>query len=62
MLPAHRSLSALSCVFEKLLVTQLRQRIDLHIPTREQFEFMKGSSTSNAGVLLTSTITTAINQ
>ena len=54
-------LPALSRVYEKLLVTQLRRRIDLHIP-REQIEFMKGSSTSDAGVLLASTITTAINQ
>ena len=54
-------LPALSRVFEKLLVTQLRRHIDLHIP-REQFGFMRGSSTSDAGVLLASTITTAINQ
>ena len=53
-------LPALLCVFEKLLVTQFRRRIDPHIP-REQFGFMKGSSTSDAGVLLASTITTAIN-
>ena len=60
---AHCSLPALSRVSEKLLVTQLRQCIhtDLHI-LREQFEYMKGTSTSNAGVLLTSTITAAINQ
>ena len=34
-------LPALSRVFEKLLVTQLKRRIDLYIP-REQFGFMKG--------------------
>ena len=52
-------LPAYSCVDEKLLVAQLRQCID-HIP-REQFGFTKGYSTSDAGVLLASTITTAIN-
>ena len=54
-------LPTLSRVFEKLLVTQLKRHIDLHIP-KEQFGFMKGSSTSDAGVLLASTIITAINQ
>ena len=61
MLPAHRSFTSSLACFEKLLVTQLRRRIDLHIP-REQFGFMKVSSTSDAGVLLASTITTAIYQ
>ena len=42
-------------------MTQLRQHIDLHIP-KEQFGFMKGSSTSDADVLLASTILTAVNQ
>ena len=54
-------LPTLSRVYEKLLVTQLRRRIDLHI-LKEQFGFLKGSSTSDAGVLLASTILTAINQ
>ena len=54
-------LPTLSHAYEKLLVTQMRQRIDLHIP-KEQFGFLKGSSTSDASVLLASTILTAINQ
>ena len=47
--------------FERLLVSQLQRHIDPHIPC-EQFGFMRGSSTSDAGVSLASTITTAINQ
>lgn len=54
-------LPTLSCVFEKLLVIQLRLHIDLYIP-KEQFRFLKGSSISDAQVLLTSTLLTAINQ
>ena len=54
-------LPTLSRVFEKLLVTKLRRHIDFYIP-REQFGFMKGSSTSDAGVFLASVITSAINQ
>ena len=54
-------LPILSRVFEKLLIPQLRRHIDPHI-SKEQFGFMKGSSTSDAGVLLASSITTAINQ
>ena len=54
-------LPTLSCIFERLLVSQLQRHIDPHIP-REQFGFMRGSSTSDAGVSLASTITTAINQ
>ena len=51
----------MSRIFEHLLVPQLQRHIDPHIPW-EQFGFMRGSSTSNAGVSLASTITTAINQ
>ena len=54
-------LPTLSCIFERLLALQLRRYIDPHIP-REQFSFMKGSSTLDAGVSLASTITTAIDQ
>jgi len=54
-------LPTLSRIFERLLVPQLQRHIDPHIP-REQFGFMRGSSTSDAGVSLASTITTAINQ
>ena len=54
-------LPTLSRVFEKLLVPQLSQRIDPYIP-KEQLGFMKGSSISDAGVILASCITTAINQ
>ena len=53
-------LPTLSRVFEQLLMTQLQRPILLHIPP-EQFSFLKGSSTSDAGVSLASTITTAIN-
>ena len=42
-------------------MAQLRWHIDLHIP-KEQFGFLKGSSTSDTGVLLAFTILTAINQ
>ena len=58
MLPTH---CGPAYSFEKLLVTQLRRHIDPHIP-KEQFGFMKGSSTSDAGVFLASAVTTAINQ
>ena len=54
-------LPTLSRVFERLLLPQLSRCIYPHIP-KEQFGFMKGSSTSDAGVLLASCITTAINQ
>ena len=54
-------LPTLSRVFERLLAPQLRRHIDPHIP-REQFGFMRGSSTSDAGVSLASTITAAIDQ
>ena len=53
-----------SCLYilsKKLLVTQLRRYIDPRIP-KEQFGFMKGSSTSDAGVFLPSVVSTAINQ
>jgi len=54
-------LPTLSRVFERLLLPQLSRHIHSHIP-KEQFGFMKGSSTSDAGMLLASCITTAINQ
>ena len=54
-------LPTLSRVFELLLITQLQRQISPHIPP-EQFGFLKGSSTSDAGVSLASAITTAINQ
>ena len=54
-------LPTLSRVFERLFLPQLSRRIHPHIP-KEQFGFMKGSSTSDTGVLLASCITTAINQ
>ena len=54
-------LPTLSRVFERLLVPQLRQHIEPHIP-REQLGFMRGSSVSDAGISLASTIITAINQ
>ena len=54
-------LPTLSRVFELLLISQLQRQIYPHIPS-DQFGFMKGSSTSDAGVSLASTITTAINQ
>ena len=54
-------LPTLSRIFERLLALQLWRYIDPHIP-REQFGFMRGSSTLDAGVSLASTITTAINQ
>jgi len=54
-------LPTLSRVFERLLLPQLSRYIYPHIP-KEQFGFMKGSSTSDTGVLLASCITTAINQ
>ena len=44
-------LPTLSRVFERLFLPQLSRRIHPHIP-KEQFGFMKGSSTSDAGVLL----------
>ena len=61
MLLAHSSLPTHSCVYEKLLVMLLRRYIDLHIP-KEQFGFLKGTSTSDAGVLIVSAILTVINQ
>ena len=54
-------LPTLSRVFEQLLVGQLQCHIFLHIPP-EQFGFLKGTSTSDAGISLASTIATAINQ
>ena len=54
-------LPTLSRVFELLLITQFQRQISPHIPP-EQFGFLKGSSTSDAGVSLASAITTAINQ
>ena len=53
-------LPALSRIFELLLITQLQRQISLYIPP-EQFGFLKGSSTSDAGVSLVSAVTTAIN-
>ena len=53
-------LPTLSCVFEQLLITQLQRQILPHLPP-EQFGFLKGSGTSDAGVSLASAITTAIN-
>ena len=57
----YRPIAVLPTLSEKLLVTQLCRHIDPHIP-KEQFGFMKGSSTSDAGVFLASAVTTAINQ
>ena len=42
------------------LITQLQRQIFPHLPP-EQFGFLKGSGTSDDGVSLASTITTAIN-
>ena len=53
--------AVLPTLSKKLLVTQLRRHIDPHF-TKEQFGFMKGSSTSDAGVFLASAVTMAINQ
>lgn len=53
-------LPTLSCVFELLLINQLQRLISPYIPP-EQFGFLKRSSTSDVGVSLTSTVTTAIN-
>ena len=53
-------LPTLSHGFERLLIIQLQCQILPHIPT-EQFGFLKGSSTSDAGISLASAITTAIN-
>ena len=53
-------IAVLSRVLEQLLKTQLQRQILPHIPP-EQFGFLKGSSTSDTGVFLASTITTAIN-
>jgi len=41
-------------------MSQLQRQILPHIPS-EQFGFMKGSSTSDAGVSLASTITSAVH-
>ena len=60
----YRSIAVLptvSCVFELLLISQLQRQISSHIPS-DQFGFLKGSSTLDAGVSLAFTITTAINQ
>ena len=54
-------LPTLSHVFRLLLISQLQRQISPRIPS-EQFGFLKGSSTSDAGVSLASTISTAINQ
>ena len=54
-------LPTLSRVFEQLLMTQLRCRILPFIPS-EQFGFLKGSSTSDAGISLATTVASAINQ
>jgi len=54
-------LPTLSRVFEQLLVGQLQHHIFPHIPP-EQFGFLRGSSTSDAGISLASTIAAAINQ
>ena len=54
-------LPTLSCVFERVLVPQLYKHIIQHIPS-EQFGFIKGSNTLNAGFSLASTITSALNQ
>ena len=43
------------------MVPQLRQHADPNIP-QEQFGFIRGFSTLDAGVSLASTITAAINQ
>ena len=54
-------LSTLSRVFEPVLVPQLYKHIIQHIPS-EQFGFVKGSNTLDAGLSLASTITSALNQ
>ena len=54
-------LSTLSRVFEQLLMTQLWRRILPFIPS-QQFGFLKGSSTSDAGIFLATMIASAINQ
>ena len=54
-------LPTLSRVFEQLLISQLQRRILPFIPS-EQFGFLAGSSTSDAGISLASTIASAINQ
>ena len=54
-------LPTLSRVFEQLLITQLQCHIFPFIPP-EQFGLLKGSCTSDAGISLTSTTASAINQ
>ena len=54
-------LPTVSRVFEQLLMSQLQCQILPHIPS-EQLGFMKGSSTSDAGVSLASTITSAVQR
>ena len=54
-------LPTLSRVFECVLVPQLYKRIIQHIPS-EQFGFVKGSNTLDAGLSLASTIMSALNQ
>ena len=53
-------LPTLSRVFEQLLITLLQRQILPHLPP-EQFRFLKGSGTLDAGISLASAITTAIN-
>ena len=52
-------LPTLSRVFEQLLISQLQRRILPFIPS-EQFGFLAGSSTSDAGISLASTIASTI--
>ena len=57
----YHPIAVLPRVFEQLLMTQLQRHILPFIPS-EQFGFLKGSSTSDAGISLASTIASAINQ
>jgi len=58
-LESHWSVTNLYlCVFEQLLVGQLQCHIFPHIPP----EKLRGSSTSDTGISLASTIAVAINQ
>ena len=54
-------LPTLSRIFEQLLITQLQHRILPFIPS-DQFGFLKGSSTSDAGISLASMIASAMIQ